>query len=131
MFMLELSLKRLLVLELLSISCEISEGNQFCWSDELTLGEFGDLKLCNLYSDEAFEPVHPRFEGRKIQFANFSRQQSAGHEILQVYITTWLAEVNIDVHRVDEIFAMIGKQYQGRHTVHIQHISSCEYGITS
>ncbi|RVW58471.1 hypothetical protein CK203_105376 [Vitis vinifera] len=36
--------------------------------------------------------------------------QQPDHEILQVYLTTWLAEVNIDTHRVDEIFAVIGEE---------------------
>ncbi|KAK8587461.1 hypothetical protein V6N12_021952 [Hibiscus sabdariffa] len=72
MFKLELSLKQLLVSELLSISSEVTQGNRFCWSDELYPGEFGDLKVCNLYSNETFEPVHPR-----LRYANFSMQPSA------------------------------------------------------
>ncbi|XVF11820.1 hypothetical protein REPUB_Repub08aG0060100 [Reevesia pubescens] len=99
MFMLELSLKRLLVLQLLSISSEVSQANQLCWSDELYPGEFGDLKVCNLYSEETSEPVHPRLKDRKSDMPTFQYNRQPDHEILQVYITTWLAEVNIDGHR--------------------------------
>ncbi|KAK8692971.1 hypothetical protein V6N13_070572 [Hibiscus sabdariffa] len=110
MFKLELSLKRVLVMEFLSISCEVSQGNQFCWSDELYPGEFSDLKVCNLYSNENFEPVRPRLKDGKSDMPTIQGNRQPGHEVLQVYITTWLAEVNIDVHRVDEIFAMIGEE---------------------
>ncbi|XVF49995.1 hypothetical protein PTKIN_Ptkin04bG0060000 [Pterospermum kingtungense] len=110
MFKLELSLKRLLVLELLSVSCEVSQAKHLCWSDELYLGEFGDLKACNLYSEETSEPVHPRLKNGKSDMPTFQCNRQPNHEILQVYITTWLAEVNIDGHRVDEIFAVIGEE---------------------
>lgn len=110
MFKLELSLKRLLVLELLSVSCEVSEVNQLCWPDELYPGEFGDLKVCNLYSEETSEPVNSRLKDCKSDVPTFQHNRQPDHEILQVYLTTWLAEVNIDGYRVDEIFAMIGEE---------------------
>ncbi|XP_012488959.1 uncharacterized protein LOC105802072 [Gossypium raimondii] len=110
MFKLELSLKRLLVSEFLSISCEVSQGNQFCWSEELYPGEFGDLKACNLFSDVTFEPLCPRLRDRKSDVPTLRGNHQPDHEILQVYITTWLAEVNIDVHRVDEIIAVVGEE---------------------
>ncbi|XP_021287326.1 uncharacterized protein LOC110418810 [Herrania umbratica] len=110
MFKLELSLKRFLLLELLSIGCEVSQVNRLCWSDELYPGEFSDLKVCNLYSEETSEPVHPRLKDCKSDMPAFQSSRHPDHEILQVYITTWLAEVNIDVHRVDEIFAVTGEE---------------------
>ncbi|XWS47943.1 hypothetical protein CRYUN_Cryun13aG0029400 [Craigia yunnanensis] len=110
MFKLELSLKRLLVLELLSVSCEVSQANQFCWSDELYPGEFSDLKVCSLYSEETSDPFHPRLKDFKSDMSTFQCNRQPDHEILQVYITTWLAEVNIDGHWVDEIFAVIGEE---------------------
>ncbi|KAK6250054.1 hypothetical protein SCA6_004059 [Theobroma cacao] len=110
MFKLELSLKRFLLLELLSIGCEVSQVNRLCWSDELYPGEFSDLKVCNLYSEETSEPVHPRLKDCKFDMPAFQCNRHPDHEILQVYITTWLAEVNIDGHRVDEIFAVIGEE---------------------
>ncbi|GLT25218.1 hypothetical protein SLA2020_003620 [Shorea laevis] len=75
MFKLELSLKRLLVVELLSISYKVRQVNEVYWSNELYLGEFKDLVICNL-----------------------------------CYLTNWLTEVNIDSHRVDEIFAIIKEE---------------------
>ncbi|XP_022737134.1 uncharacterized protein LOC111290002 isoform X2 [Durio zibethinus] len=114
MFKLELSLKRLLLLDLLSIGCEVLHTNQLCWSNEIYHGEFGDLKVCNLYSEETSEPVHPRLKDRKSEIPAFQCNHQPDQEILQfslqVYITTWLAEVNIDGHRVDEIFAEIGEE---------------------
>lgn len=110
MFKLELSLKRLLVLELLSVSYEVSQAKKLCWSDELYFGEFGDLEVCNLYSEETSEPVHPRLKNGKSNMPTFQCNRQLNHEILQVYITTWLAEVNIDSYRVDEIFAVIGEE---------------------
>ncbi|KAH7528949.1 hypothetical protein FEM48_Zijuj05G0131900 [Ziziphus jujuba var. spinosa] len=56
----ELILKRLLVVELLSIGCERKVVNGYNWSDELYPGEFDDLSMCNLLSGETCEPVHPR-----------------------------------------------------------------------
>ncbi|RVW53123.1 hypothetical protein CK203_080650 [Vitis vinifera] len=73
----------LLVVELLSISCEeASQDNQYC---------------CQMSCFESHSPV-------------IRSNQQPDHEILQVYLTTWLAEVNIDTHRVDEIFAVIGEE---------------------
>ncbi|EOY22037.1 Uncharacterized protein TCM_014214 isoform 2, partial [Theobroma cacao] len=93
MFKLELSLKRFLLLELLSIGCEVSQVNRLCWSDELYPGEFSDLKVCNLYSEETSEPVHPRLKDCKFDMPAFQCNRHPDHEILQfslqVYITTW------------------------------------------
>ncbi|KAL6318480.1 hypothetical protein AAG906_000558 [Vitis piasezkii] len=73
----------LLVVELLSISCEeASQDDQYC---------------CQMSCFESHSPV-------------IRSNQQPDHEILQVYLTTWLAEVNIDTHRVDEIFAVIGEE---------------------
>ncbi|KAJ4713165.1 Stellacyanin [Melia azedarach] len=112
MFELELNLKRLLVVELLATTCETPQVNRFCWSDELYPGEFDDLSICNLYSKETCEPIAPRLSNcnsgmpaRSVQYHDQPNQ-----EILQVYLTTWLAEVNIDTHRVNEIFAIIGEE---------------------
>ncbi|OMO51210.1 hypothetical protein CCACVL1_29933, partial [Corchorus capsularis] len=84
MFKLELSLKRLLVLELQSIGCEVSQVNQLSWSDELYPGEFSDLKVCNLYSEETSEPVHPRLKDRKSDESSLQSNRQPDHEILQV-----------------------------------------------
>ncbi|CAL8169062.1 unnamed protein product [Prunus armeniaca] len=111
MFILELNLKRLLVVELLSISCKVPPLNSLHWSDDLYPGEFSDLSICNLYSEETCKPVYPRLDDQKSEMpaARFNNQQP-DHDVLQVYLTTWLAEVNIDSDRVDEIFVEVGDE---------------------
>ncbi|XXG55658.1 hypothetical protein AAC387_Pa03g3276 [Persea americana] len=114
MFVLELCLKRLLVVELLSISCKESPKGQtsrLSWSDELYLGEFDDLSSINLYSDKQCQPVAPRIIGWEFGCPTSGRTDHVpDREILQVYLTAWLVEVNIDWHRVDQIFALVGEE---------------------
>ncbi|KAJ4960056.1 hypothetical protein NE237_019966 [Protea cynaroides] len=115
MFALELSLKRFLLVELLSLGCEevSQQTDGLCWSNELYPGEFVDLTINNLYSKETCQPLPPRLKGLEFDdpstVAVRSKQQPR-QEILQVYLTAWLAEVNIDIYRVDEIFAMVGEE---------------------
>ncbi|KAK6925090.1 hypothetical protein RJ641_009416 [Dillenia turbinata] len=100
MFAQELNLKRLLVMELLGISCEEDLGfDELSWSSELYAGEFDDLSICSLYSKETDEPVPPRVKELKSGAfaAKFSRQPDS--DVLQVYLTIWLAEVNINTNR--------------------------------
>lgn len=109
-FALELNLKRYLVMELLSISCEeVPPLNRLCWSDELYPGEFDDLSLCNLYSKETSQPLLPRIEGGKAELPGRSNNQP-DHGVLEFYLITWLSEVNINTHRVDEIFDIIEEE---------------------
>ncbi|KAK9278076.1 hypothetical protein L1049_027634 [Liquidambar formosana] len=111
MFTLELNLKRVLVVELLSISCEeVPPVNGLCWSMELYGGEFDDLSICNLCSKETCEPVLPRLKGQKSVNPVVQCNHQPDHEVLQVYLTTWLAEVNVDTYRVDEIFSVVGEE---------------------
>ncbi|KAF7124858.1 hypothetical protein RHSIM_Rhsim12G0151600 [Rhododendron simsii] len=110
MFRLELNLKRLLVVELLSISSDEVPVNRVCWLDELYAGEFDDLCICDLYSKEVGEPVHPKIEGWKSDTSAEQSNCQPDQDVLQVYLTTWLAEVNIDTYRVDEIFATVGEE---------------------
>ncbi|KAL6318751.1 hypothetical protein AAG906_001224 [Vitis piasezkii] len=117
MFILELNLKMnfgflwLLVVELLSISCEEAlQDDRYCWSDELYPGEFDDLGMCSLHSKEIGELIPPKIIGFESHSPVTRSNQQPDHEILQVYLTTWPAEVNIDTHRVDEIFAVIGEE---------------------
>ncbi|KAI4343943.1 hypothetical protein L6164_011231 [Bauhinia variegata] len=114
MFMLELCLKRLLVLEFLSIGCDDSQVNQLKWSDELYPGEFNHLSNCNLYSEETYEPAHPRLRCRKCEMVYLKFDSKPNSEVLQVYLTSWLAELNIDYFRVDEIFDMVGEEMHVR-----------------
>ncbi|GMP33324.1 hypothetical protein CsSME_00006697 [Camellia sinensis var. sinensis] len=110
MFTLELNLKRLLVVELLSISSEEVPINSVSWLDELYPGEFDDLCICGLYSKELFEPVHPKIKGWKSDMTAEHSNCQPDHEVLQIYLTTWLAEVNIDTYRVEEILAVVGEE---------------------
>ncbi|RZC65117.1 hypothetical protein C5167_008807 [Papaver somniferum] len=67
MFGLELILKRMVLIELLSIISEESKPEMctYYWSDELYPGEIDDLSACNLYSEQTCEPLLPRIAGWK------------------------------------------------------------------
>ncbi|KAI3454736.1 hypothetical protein Pfo_011399 [Paulownia fortunei] len=109
MFISELNLKRLLVMELLSIYDEkVAEVTGLRWSDEFYDGEFNDLSILNLYSKETREPVPPCLRSCKSSTSTMQSKQQQDSNILQVYITTWLVEVNLDRCRMDEIFAIVG-----------------------
>lgn len=99
MFIMELNLKRLLVLELLSTSCNDPQVNELHWSDQLYPGEFDHLSMCNLFSQETCEPVPPKLMDLKSDAPTVRSNNQPNPEVLQVYITTWLAEVNIDTLR--------------------------------
>ncbi|KAF5738431.1 hypothetical protein HS088_TW13G01330 [Tripterygium wilfordii] len=99
MFKFELALKRLIVVALLVINSEAPQGNELCWSDELYAGEFKDLIICNLYSKETSEPPFPRLKGSKSNVPDVRCTSLPNDQTLQNYITTWLAEVNLDMQR--------------------------------
>lgn len=99
MFKLELYLKRLLVMEFLSLrSNEDPIIKRLCWSDEIYEGEFGNFSSCNLDHREASEStdVKPNCQ--------------PDSDVLQVYLTAWLTDVNIDKLRVDDIFSEVGEE---------------------
>ncbi|KAJ1421833.1 hypothetical protein SESBI_13471 [Sesbania bispinosa] len=110
MFSLELCLKRLLVLELLSIGYDASQVNELHWSAQLYADEFKDLRDCNLYCEVTHGPVPPGLQGQKSDIVALRFDNQPNPEVLQVYLTTWLAEVNIDTIRVNEIFAVVGEE---------------------
>ncbi|KAF8099028.1 hypothetical protein N665_0254s0029 [Sinapis alba] len=110
MFKREVMLKRLLVMELVSLSCEVPQPVKLSWSAELYHGEFDELSKCSLYSMEVCEPILPRLREDNLGIASISHTNQPTSEILQIYLTTWLAEVNIDTHRIDEILAMVGEE---------------------
>eukprot|EP00258_Populus_trichocarpa_P029532 XP_024445551.1 uncharacterized protein LOC7463759 isoform X3 [Populus trichocarpa] len=114
MFISELSLKRALVVELFTISCEALEVNEFCWLNELYPGEFDDLRKCNLFSEDTCGPVPPRLMEGKSDMPPLKFNSQPNHENLQVYLTTWLEELNIDTHRVDEMFAILEEEMHVR-----------------
>ncbi|CAN6838686.1 unnamed protein product [Brassica oleracea] len=106
MFKREVMLKRLLVMELVSLSCEVP----LSWSAELYHGEFDDLSKCSLYSMEVDAPILPRLREDNLGISSVSHTNQPTSEILQIYLTTWLAEINVDSHRMDEILAMVGEE---------------------
>ncbi|KAH0895522.1 hypothetical protein HID58_045090 [Brassica napus] len=110
MFKREVMLKRLLVMELVSLSCEVPQPVKLSWSAELYHGEFDDLSKCSLYSMEVDEPILPRLREDNLGISSVSHTNQPTSEILQIYLTAWLAEINIDSHRVDEILAMAGEE---------------------
>ncbi|XP_057805091.1 uncharacterized protein LOC131020354 [Salvia miltiorrhiza] len=109
MFISELNLKRLLVVEFLSIYDEkVAEAMGLQWSDELYEGEFDDLATLNLYSAETQKPNLPSLRHCNSSTSNMQSKRQQDSNVLQIYITTWLAEVNIDKCRVEEIFGIAG-----------------------
>ncbi|CAJ1944177.1 unnamed protein product [Sphenostylis stenocarpa] len=110
MFSLELCLKRLLVLEFMSIGYDNSEVKQLHWSTQLFEDEFKYLRDCNLYCEVTHGPVPPRFRDGKSDIGALRFDNQPNPEVLQVYLTTWLAEANIDTLKVNEIFAVVGEE---------------------
>ncbi|XP_071903973.1 uncharacterized protein [Coffea arabica] len=108
-FVTELNLKRLLVMELLSLGDErIPDLSSLCWSDELYPGEFDDLHTCSLYSHGASKPVLPSLGKGEVE--SFQPRHQQDQNVLQIYLTTLIAEVNVERSRVDEIFASTGAE---------------------
>ncbi|KAG6386065.1 hypothetical protein SASPL_154951 [Salvia splendens] len=109
MFILELNLKRLLVVEFLSIYDEkVAEAKELQWSDELYEGEFNDLATLNLYSVETHKLNPPSLRNCNSSISNMQSKRQQDSNVLQIYITTWLADVNIDKCRMEEIFGIAG-----------------------
>jgi hypothetical protein len=59
---------------------------------------------------EVSEPILPRVKEDNLGITSVSHTNQPTSEILQIYLTTWHAEVNIDTHRVDEILALVGEE---------------------
>ncbi|XP_030935477.1 uncharacterized protein LOC115960659 isoform X2 [Quercus lobata] len=88
MFIMELNLKRLLVLELLSTSCNDPQVNGLHWSDQLYPGEFDHLSMCNLFSQETCEPVPPKLMDLKSDASTVRSNNQPNPEVLQVLDST-------------------------------------------
>ncbi|KAF9624169.1 hypothetical protein IFM89_008107 [Coptis chinensis] len=111
MFASELLLKRLLVVELFSITGEKQKTEKISWADELYQGEFEDLISSGLYCEETCQPLPPRIYDQESDFPVTVRSNNRpDHEVLQVYLTTWLVEVNIETHRVEETLTTVGEE---------------------
>ncbi|CAN6301795.1 unnamed protein product [Urochloa humidicola] len=110
MFVSDLKLKRLLVLELISITFKEGTEHQASldWGDELYDGESNELESIGLQSDDEICLLPENC------CADISGNQQLGnhpsHEVLQVYLTAWLANVNIKKSRIDEIFELVEEE---------------------
>ncbi|KAL5713156.1 hypothetical protein ACHQM5_015261 [Ranunculus cassubicifolius] len=111
MFASELLLKRLIVVELLSLSCKEEQNDKLSWSNELYPEEFEDLRSSVLFCEDTRKPTSPRINGDGIDFLVPSESHiRADREVLHVYLTTWLVEVNIDTQRIGDIFITVGEE---------------------
>ncbi|XBH86395.1 hypothetical protein VPH35_074059 [Triticum aestivum] len=109
MFVSELQLKRLIVLDFLSINLKEGAGPSLEWSDELYDGELYEFQSIALGSGDSF-PLPENWKADVFQGRRPGHAPS--HEVLQVYLTCWLANVNIKTSRVDEIFELVGEEMQ-------------------
>ncbi|XP_030935476.1 uncharacterized protein LOC115960659 isoform X1 [Quercus lobata] len=80
--------QRLLVLELLSTSCNDPQVNGLHWSDQLYPGEFDHLSMCNLFSQETCEPVPPKLMDLKSDASTVRSNNQPNPEVLQVLDST-------------------------------------------
>ncbi|XP_062216411.1 uncharacterized protein LOC133916657 [Phragmites australis] len=111
MFVSELKLKRLLILELVSIIFKegVEHQTSLDWQDELYDGESKEFQSIGLQSGETC----PLPENWRAGISGTQRPgNSPSHEVLQVYLTTWLANVNIKMSRIDEIVDLVGEEMQ-------------------
>jgi len=109
MFVSEQKLKRLLLLEFLSIA--LKEGvelqTSLNWGDELYDGESNKLQSIGLQSGDAYSPPENWCAER------LGSQRPGNlplHEVLQVYLTTWHANMNINRSRIGEIFELVEEE---------------------
>lgn len=109
MFVSEQKLKRLLLLEFLSIA--LKEGvelqTSLNWGDELYDGESNELQSIGLQSGDAYSPPENWCAER------LGSQRPGNlplHEVLQVYLTTWHANMNINRSRIGEIFELVEEE---------------------
>jgi hypothetical protein len=111
MFISELQLKRLLVLELLSVTFKegVQHDASLEWSNELFDGEFNEFQSIGLLSGDSY--ALPKNWSAGVSKA-WQPDQTPSHEVLQVYLTSWLANVNIKTSRIDEIFELVGEEMQ-------------------
>ncbi|XP_047071311.1 uncharacterized protein LOC124680279 isoform X2 [Lolium rigidum] len=111
MFISELQLKRLIVLELVSINLKESANPSLEWSDELYDGESYEFQSIGLQSGDSCPP--PKNWRADVLQARLP-DHAPSHDVLQVYLTSWLANMNINMNRIDEIFELVGEEMQIR-----------------
>ncbi|KAH9300461.1 hypothetical protein KI387_012044, partial [Taxus chinensis] len=117
MFVLELKVKRLLVVAFHAIVCneaqEIHPNSVMGWSEELYPGEFNNVKNFTDIFKIDYSTLPPRLDW--LEFDESVHRQSKLHprrEVLEVYLTAWLAEVNVKQSRIDEIISMVQEEMQ-------------------
>ncbi|KAF3790531.1 hypothetical protein EJ110_NYTH16265 [Nymphaea thermarum] len=112
MFRSELFLKRLLLVEFCSISFQAANATRDDkWSKEIYDGEFDDLNKIGLFSGESCVPAPPSTDKWKLDKLVVEKSDTdPKREVLQVYLTAWLAEVNVSSCRIDEIISMVEEE---------------------
>eukprot|EP00252_Welwitschia_mirabilis_P007733 TRINITY_DN1939_c0_g2_i1.p1 TRINITY_DN1939_c0_g2~~TRINITY_DN1939_c0_g2_i1.p1 ORF type:complete len:283 (-),score=54.89 TRINITY_DN1939_c0_g2_i1:319-1167(-) len=107
MFISELKVKRILVLEFEAIvhNNQQDTRNVWNWKDDVYAGEIEILNSMSsaLKLDHSEADIQNNIEDVKGQKTR---------EMLQVYLTAWLAEVNINKSRIEEIKALVGDEMQ-------------------
>ncbi|CAN6477149.1 unnamed protein product [Victoria cruziana] len=110
MFTSELLLKRLLLVELWSISFQAANATgDFKCSKEIYEGEFDDLNRIGLSSGENCFP-HPPDNWKLDKIMVEKSHTDPKREVVEVYLTAWLAEINISSCRIDEIVSMVEEE---------------------
>ncbi|KAK8936621.1 hypothetical protein KSP39_PZI012106 [Platanthera zijinensis] len=116
MFRQELSLKRFLVIALQSVNCGEDEGTDdvFSWSNELYHGEFLDLASSGMPIQDSY-PIQPQLKGEEPSDPlNKATIKSTNHKTLEVYLTTWLVDLNIEEQRVIEILCIVEEEMKAK-----------------
>ncbi|XP_047070924.1 uncharacterized protein LOC124679158 [Lolium rigidum] len=111
MFASELQLKRLIVLEFLSINLKEGPDPSLEWSDELYDGELHKFLITELRPGDSC-PLPENWRADVLQAR--LPDHTPAHEVLQVYLTSWLANVNIKMSRIEKIFELVGEEMQTR-----------------
>ncbi|KAJ4750673.1 Cyclin-dependent kinase 2-interacting protein [Rhynchospora pubera] len=114
-FVLELALKRLLVAEFTSMQSEkeIEENDTTRYVRELFEGELDELRLIGLLSGESYDMLPPHIKdliGLSSQSLLLSHEVT--ESVLQVYLTSWLANVNLNSSRIDEVILVVEETMQ-------------------
>lgn len=111
MFRQELSLKRFIVIGLLSINCAKDEEKVLLgWSNELYHGEFDDLTASGMLIQDSY-PIPPQIkEYEPCDSLNRITIRSPNNETLEIYLVTWISDLNIEKYRVNEIFYIVEEE---------------------
>eukprot|EP01018_Ginkgo_biloba_P036079 Gb_12758 [translate_table: standard] len=117
MFVLELKVKRLLVVGFHSILDDEDQkapcSHVMSWNDELYPGEFDSMKDLDNLSKVDCSSMPLRLNGLEVDDDMLGRPKGqTRREVLQVYLTAWLVEVNMNNARIEEIIAMVGEEMQ-------------------